>query len=98
MYLNSSYNRESQDARAPFKSHHDSKTNGEVEYDVVDGVEKLWEDVGVDLRVDIIRPHEDPCQAVVQYGNCSEQNVTNNNQIYNLLQNRIQLIFKLKDV
>ena len=63
---------------SPFKRHHDSQTNGEVEYDVVEGIEELWEGEGVDLRVDVVGPHENPGHAVVQDCNRSKQNVTVN--------------------
>ena len=45
---------------SPFEGHHDSETNGEVEDNVVDGIEKLREDIGVDFRVNIVGPHEYP--------------------------------------
>ena len=47
-------------AGSPLKRHHDSQTNGEVEDNVVDGIEKLREDIGVDFRMYIVRPHENP--------------------------------------
>ena len=36
-------------AGSPLKRHHDSQTNGEVEYDVVDGIEKLGEQESVEF-------------------------------------------------
>ena len=44
----------------PLKSNNNGETNWEVEDDVVDGVEKLREDIGVEFRVNIVGPHEDP--------------------------------------
>ena len=45
---------------SPLEGHHDSQANGEVEDDVVDGIEKLREDIGVDFRMNIVWPLEDP--------------------------------------
>ena len=47
-------------SESPLKRHHDGQTNGEVEDNVVDGIEKLREDIGVDFGMNVVRPHEDP--------------------------------------
>ena len=63
---------------SPFEGHHDSETNGEVENNIVDRIENPGEGEGVDLGVDIVRPHEDSCHAVVKDRDRSEHNVTDN--------------------